>query len=62
MQVVYIQGTDALFIDFVQRKKAKLMTINDHLSWVITREDGSQYIARPYASQWRDNQYEYSNS
>lgn len=49
METVYIPGGSADFVVFIdsQREKAELKSIEGHFRWVITREDGTQYIARP---------------
>lgn len=49
MDIEYIKGDNLAFRDFIweQKDKATLTSIDGHMRWVITKEDGTQYIARP---------------
>lgn len=49
LETIYIEGGDVDFVVFIhaQKDKAELKSIDGHGRWVITREDGTQYIARP---------------
>ncbi len=52
LETEYIPGNDADFVVFVQslKDKAQLKGIDGHFRWVIEREDGTKYIARPNSS------------
>lgn len=54
MDVVYIAGTDADFVAFVKKQKmagkARWESIDGHARWVITDENGKEYIARPVSA------------
>lgn len=49
LETEYIPGNDADYIVFIQSlgDKAKLVSVEGHARWFVTREDGSKYIARP---------------
>lgn len=49
MEIIYIEGDSLAFKKFIhdQGDKAELKGIDGKNRWVITREDGSKYIARP---------------
>ncbi len=49
LPIEYIPGNDVEYVLFIKslEGKAKLTGINGLFRWVVTREDGSQYIARP---------------
>lgn len=49
LEVEYIPGTDSDFVVFVQSQgeKAQLKTTDGHFRWVVERENGTKYIARP---------------
>ena len=51
METKYIPGDSVAFIKFIQElgigDKANLKTIEGKFRWVITAEDGTEYIARP---------------
>lgn len=49
LEIEYIKGSAADFVVFIQSlgDKATLKGIDGKFRWVITREDGSKYIARP---------------
>ncbi len=48
-ETIYIPGDSFAFKAFIdaQGDKAKLTGIDGKNRWVITREDGTQFIARP---------------
>ncbi len=52
LPIEYIKGNDTEFVIFVQslRGKAELTNIGGKARWVITRDDGTKYIARPQSS------------
>lgn len=49
MEIEYIPGTGADFVVFIKSlgDKAELRGIDGHFRWVVTRDDGTQYICRP---------------
>jgi len=49
METIYIEGDSLAFKAFIdaQGGKAELTNVEGHNRWVIEREDGSKYIARP---------------
>lgn len=49
LEVVYIEGNASDFVVFIQglKDKAQIHAIDGHMRWVVTREDGTQYVARP---------------
>lgn len=49
METRYIPGNDSDYVLFVQSlgDKAQLKVIDDKFRWVITEDDGTEYIARP---------------
>ena len=55
LEVVEFQGNDIDYVIFVKdlkkAEKAELRVINDKFKWVLTREDGSQYILIPKQSE-----------
>lgn len=48
-EIVYVPGGASDFVVFIQALKdaAQLYSIEGHARWVVTREDGTEYIARP---------------
>lgn len=48
-ETVFIPGEAPDFVVFIkaQGEHAQLHAIEGHFRWVITREDGTRYIARP---------------
>lgn len=50
LETEYVPGTATDFIIFIQSlgDKANMKSIDGHARWVITREDGTKYIARPH--------------
>lgn len=50
LEIEYIPGNAAEFVVFIQNlgDAAQIKSIEGHARWVITREDGMQYIARPW--------------
>lgn len=52
METFYIPGA-ADFVVFIQKlgDKARLESLEGHARWVIIREDGTEYIARPEEAQ-----------
>lgn len=52
METIYIPGSDLDFVGFIKKQKpaAELTNIEGKARWVITREDGTKYIARPESS------------
>lgn len=50
METIYIPGGTADFVVFIhaQGDKAQLESVEGHGRWIITREDGTKYIARPW--------------
>ena len=49
LPIEYIPGNDTEFVLFVKglKEKAELTNIDGHARWVVTKKDGSKYIARP---------------
>lgn len=49
METIYIKGGSSDFVVFIKSlgDKAELQGIDGKFRWVVTREDGTQYIARP---------------
>lgn len=49
LPIEYIQGNSSDFVVFIQslKDKARLESIDGHARWVVTRDDGTEYIARP---------------
>lgn len=49
LETVYIEGTPADFVVFIQSQgdKAQLVVVKEKFRWVVEREDGTKYIARP---------------
>ena len=49
METIYIKGNNTDYVLFVQglKDKAELTNIDGHARWVVTRDDGTKYIARP---------------
>lgn len=49
METIYIEGDSFAFKAFIdaQGSHAELRGIDGKNRWVITRDDGSEYIARP---------------
>ena len=49
LPIEYIPGNSADFVVFVQglKDKAQLKSVDGKFRWVITRDDGTEYIARP---------------
>lgn len=49
LDTVYIPGSDSDFVSFIQSlgDKANLKGIEGHFRWVVTKGDGTKYIARP---------------
>lgn len=49
LDTVYIKGAGPDFAIFIQSKgdKAQIVTIGGHARWIVTRDDGTKYIARP---------------
>lgn len=49
MEIIYIEGDNLAFKAFIHGlgDKAELLGIDGHFRWVVTREDGTKYIARP---------------
>lgn len=47
--IEYIVGGSADFVVFIQglKDKAQLCSIGGKFRWVVKRDDGSEYIARP---------------
>lgn len=58
MEIIYI-GKDSLefkaFIDS-QKDKAELRGIDGSFRWVVTKEDGTEYIVRPLECKPKDNE------
>lgn len=52
LETEYIKGNDADFVVFIQRlkDKAELKNIGGKFRWIVEREDGSKYIARPQSA------------
>lgn len=52
LETIYIPGNDADFVVFIQglRDKAALKSIDGKFRWLVEREDGSKYIARPQSA------------
>ncbi len=53
LPIEYIEGTGADFVVFIKGlgDKAQIKSIDGHARWIVTKEDGSQYIARPKEAQ-----------
>lgn len=51
MEIIYIQGDSIAFKAFIDEhyadKSVELTAVDGHQRWVVTREDGTKYIARP---------------
>lgn len=49
METIYIEGNDTDFVLFIQNLggKAEFTSIDGHARWIITKDDGTKYIARP---------------
>lgn len=51
MEIIYIEGDAIAFKAFIDecyaKKCVELVGIDGKNRWVITREDGTKYIARP---------------
>ena len=47
MEIFYVPGTDADFVLYIAQHKARWEAVDGHFRWIITREDGTEYIARP---------------
>lgn len=49
LETEYIKGNDVDFVVFIQRlkDKAALKGIDGKFRWIVTRDDGTKYIARP---------------
>ena len=49
LSVEYIQGNASDFVVFIKSlgEAAQIKSIGGRGRWVVTREDGTQYIARP---------------
>ncbi len=49
LPIEYIKGNSVEYVLFIQglKDKAELKSVDGHARWVVTREDGSKYIARP---------------
>lgn len=58
MDIEYIPGGAPDFIVFIKSlgDKALLKAVDGHFRWVITRDDGTQYIARPEEARPKDNE------
>lgn len=58
MEIVYIPGNDTEYVIFIQnlKEKATLTSIDGKQRWVVTRDDGTKYIARPESSKEEDEQ------
>lgn len=52
MEIEYIPGNNADFVVFVKElgDKAVLKVVEGKFRWMITRDDGTEYIARPEES------------
>jgi hypothetical protein len=52
METILIPGEGPDFVAFIhgQNDKARIEAIEGKFRWVITREDGTEYIARPQHS------------
>jgi len=52
MEIVYIEGNDTDYVLFVKnlKEKAVLTAVEGKQRWVVTREDGTQYIVRPVSA------------
>lgn len=54
MEIIYIEGNAIAFKKFIDEhyfavpRRAELAGIEGKNRWVITREDGNKYIARPW--------------
>ncbi len=51
LETVYIEGDSVAFVSFISSQgrgvNANLASVEGNMRWVITRPDGSRYIARP---------------
>ena len=49
LETVYVPGAGPDFVVYIQsfKTKAQLTSIDGRARWVITKKDGTQYIARP---------------
>lgn len=52
LEIVYVPGSGDDFVIFIktQGDKATWVSVDGHARWVVTREDGTQYIARPWGT------------
>jgi hypothetical protein len=52
METIFIKGNSADFVVFIQGlgDKAELRGIDGKFRWVVTRDDGTEYVARPEES------------
>lgn len=50
MEIEYVPGGDSDFVVFIKSlgDKAQMKSIDGHARWIVTREDETQYIARPW--------------
>ena len=49
LPIEYISGDSLAFVTHIKSlgDKAILSNVDGHFRWVVTREDGTRYIARP---------------
>ncbi len=58
MEIIYIEGDSLAFKAFIdaQGTNASLRGIDGKNRWVIKREDGSEYVARPESANEKNTQ------
>ncbi len=49
LEIEYVPGKSPDFVVYIQAlgDKAELSSVEGHARWVVTREDGTKFIARP---------------
>lgn len=58
MEIEYIPGSDLDYVMFIKNlgDKAVLTAIDRKYRWVITRDDSTQYIARPESAKPKNDE------
>lgn len=56
MEIVYIPGGELDFVTYIKthRSNADLREVDGYYRWIIKREDGTEYIARPSETEHAD--------
>lgn len=57
LPIEYIKGNSTDYVLFIQglKDKAELKSVDGHARWVVTRDDGTRYIARPQDANEKNN-------